>query len=424
MDTKDRIQDDEIYIKILQNAFELFYGKDTVALSFMNEEPERKLTQDANSMIVEIRDDASKISRDIRCTFMYECPRLFVSFLLESFENELLTNNIGNFTTKDIRNLGKKIYRNACRYFEMYMRNSFYINSEDIIEVSASYYEGAGVDGYICFFLDTEDELLLNLDDHERSPKISFCGANVKKIRKMIEITNSSISEEPFELAFVFDGEWWLDGFTNCVSKDKHRIRICFIKHMVWDMYWDLERVVRYSCGRYINPETNCKDIFEKKIEKLIGDKSNDVWELVDAAIGQRHGTTLVIICEESKTVIEEVESLLEGSSGTLLSQEAGVDVLKPEYVSRLTAVDGALLIDHKGRGYGFGMIFAAPGDKRIKRDPGRGARFNSAKLYIADLAYRKNGEIKALAVIVSEDGMVDFYSTADAREEGAGNAD
>lgn len=178
-----------------------------------------------------------------------------------------------------------------------------------------------------------------------------------------------------------------------------------------------VKKILRYNCGRYVSPVTNYKAIFEKKIIKLI-EKSNDkLWNLVSAAIGQKHGTTLVIICEKKEVVKNKVEELVKCSSGTLLNIES----LKPEYVSRLTAIDGALIIDSEGNGYGYGMILAFKGNEKIKRDPGRGARFNSAKLYIAD---QLNCGIKAMAIIVSEDGMVHFYSTNDAEKEGTENAD
>lgn len=116
-------------------------------------------------------------------------------------------------------------------------------------------------------------------------------------------------------------------------------------------------------------------------------------------------------MCEDEDTVRSEVSRLLEVSSGTMMKST----VLTDEYVSRLTTVDGALIIDHKGRGYGYGMILTSRGSSKVKRDSGRGARFNSAKLYIADQL--ESGK-KAIAVIVSADGMVSFYSTDDATKE------
>lgn len=98
-------------------------------------------------------------------------------------------------------------------------------------------------------------------------------------------------------------------------------------------------------------------------------------------------------------------------SSGTMLEPM----ILEEEYVSRMSTIDGALIIDHEGRGYGYGMILTSQGNSKVKRDSGRGARYNSAKLYIAD---QLENEKKAVAVIVSEDGMVDFYSTDDAAKE------
>ena len=419
MSTKASEQDIEIkIIKVLQSAFDCFYGKSNVKVSFEEKE------QGAGTVkpgVLKIIDEALKIEKKLELKFEYEYPRFFTTFLLESFEEELSENNMGNLKEVEIEDFGKSIYYGACNLFERYMRDFFHLHMEDITGISSFYYEGAVAEGTMCFFIAPGDELLIELADNKYSMKIPFCGANIKKIRKMLEITKSEGRQNLFALAFSFDGEWKLDGFADCISNNVHWIRIDFIKHMVWDMYWGSERIIRYSCGRYIDPETTYEDIFEKKLSSLCDGDGSKLWGLVNAAIGQKHGTTLVIICEENKIVRKEIERLLKGSIGTMLSTRKDVNVLKPEYVSGLTTVDGALILDHKGRAYGYGMIFASKGIKRIKRDSGRGARFNSAKFYIADLAQRGK---KAIAVIVSEDGMVNFYSTEDANEEGAGNAD
>lgn len=412
MDTKEDRQNDS-YIELLQNAFGYFYGNDNV--NFRREEEKDSVDsvmQESTTFLV--KDEASKNDERIKVSYVHR-SELFDSFLFESFQDSLYRNNILNPT--ETENFGRRIYQKACMLFEEYMRDYFHIFIEDIIEISATYYEGLEVEGNICFFLDTEDELTLKIDENQFSEKCSFSGVNIKKIRKMLEITKGKISENSFGLVFVFDEKWWFKGFMGCIPKDKHLIYISFVRHMVWDMYWGSKKILRYNCGRYISPVTNYKTIFEKKIIKLI-EKSNDkLWDLVSAAIEQKHGTTLVIICEKKEIVKNKVEELVKCSSGTMLNIES----LKPEYVSRLTAIDGALIIDSEGNGYGYGMILVFKGNEKIKRDPGRGARFNSAKLYIAD---QLNCGIKAMAVIVSEDGMVHFYSTNDAEKEGTEDAD
>lgn len=412
MDTKE-VRQNDVYVKFLQNAFGYFYGKDNV--NFRREEEKDNIDsvmQESMSFLV--KDRASKNDERIKVSFVHR-SELFDSFLFESFQDNLYRNNILNST--EVENFGRRIYQKACLLFEEYMKVYFHIFIEDIIEISATYYEGSEVEGNICFFLDAEDELTLKLDENQFSEKCSFSGTNIKKIRKMLEITKGKISENSFGLVFSFYEKWWFRGFVDGIPKDKHLIYFSFVRHMVWDMYWGSKKILRYNCGRYVSPVTNYKAIFEKKIIKLI-EKSNDkLWNLVSAAIGQKHGTTLVIICEKKEVVKNKVEELVKCSSGTLLNIES----LKPEYVSRLTAIDGALIIDSEGNGYGYGMILAFKGNEKIKRDPGRGARFNSAKLYIAD---QLNCGIKAMAIIVSEDGMVHFYSTNDAEKEGTENAD
>ncbi len=418
MDTKENAQDERIYnyIKILQSAFGCFFGKGNVRFSFVEE---NLISDDAlkDEFIFELKDKASKSSKEIKCSFVQR-SKLFESFLFESYNDVISINNILNLTDTEVDNFGRKIYQKACLLFEKYIRDFFHIHIENIIEISSSYYEGIEADGSICFLLNTENQLLIELADNQDSMKISFCRTNIKKIRKMLEISSNKVLGTSFGLGFSYDNEWKLDGFINYIPENNHWIRFHFVKHMVWDLYWNAEPVIRYNCGEYINPEKNYKSIFQRKTKDLVGEYDYDkIWDLVDAAIMQKHGTTLIVICEEESIVEKQVANLLKVSSGTMLKPT----ILKAEYVRRLTAIDGALVIDHKGKGYGYGIILTSQGNSKIKRDSGRGARYNSAKLYIADLY--NSGKI-AMAVIVSEDGIVNFYSTNDAEEEGTEDED
>jgi len=76
-----------------------------------------------------------------------------------------------------------------------------------------------------------------------------------------------------------------------------------------------------------------------------------------------------------------------------------------------VTAIDGAVLLDPDAYCYSIGVILdgkAAPG----RGTSTRGARFNSAIRYVETSPY------PCLAIVVSEDGMVDVITKETLREE------
>ncbi len=414
MNTKESREEPNTYIKLFYSTFSHFYGKDNVNFSKADEDDALDIAL-PDCTIFKIMDKASKNTYTIKASFAHS-SKLFNSFLFKSIREHLFRNNISNLTDVETEALGNRIYQRACSLLGEYIRDYLHIHIEDITELSGTYYEHSESNGNICFFLTSKDALCLKLANCAFSDKVSFCGTNIRKIRKLLEITNGTSSKEPLGLAFAFDGEWWLKGFTNSIHQEQQLICFNFVKHMVWDMYWGTE-TLRYNCGKYISSKTNYKALFKKRIDGLARTEHDKIWPLVHAAIHQTQGTTLIIICEEREVIEDRVKELLKSSSGTMLDTVH----LDPQYVSRLTAIDGALIIDNEGNGYGYGMILPFKGSTTIKKDPGRGARFNSAKLYIADQSKRG---MKAMAVIVSEDGMVHFYSTDDAKEEEEKNAE
>ncbi len=77
---------------------------------------------------------------------------------------------------------------------------------------------------------------------------------------------------------------------------------------------------------------------------------------------------------------------------------------LNIELLRSITSIDGAIIIDLDGICYGIGIIL--DGDISVIENPSRGARYNSSIRYIET----RNNE--AVAIVVSDDGMVDIIST------------
>jgi hypothetical protein len=125
-----------------------------------------------------------------------------------------------------------------------------------------------------------------------------------------------------------------------------------------------------------------------ESIEKL--------WQLVEAAIEQKHGTMVVI----SDRAAEESKRL------AIQSTRIRPTILMPDLMKQITAIDGAVLINPNAECYAIGVILDGIVEEG-KGDPSRGARYNAAFKYLA-LAQKKSHS--CLIVTISEDGMVNIF--------------
>ena len=130
-----------------------------------------------------------------------------------------------------------------------------------------------------------------------------------------------------------------------------------------------------------------------KRIFLQISDQNLDrLWKIVDIATLQKHGALLIISSEA------ENESL------RLQSQSTRIEpiMLNDSLIINVTSIDGATLLDSKGICYSIGVILDGKATNKGKSE--RGARYNSAVRYV------ENNKKKCVAVIISEDGMIDLY--------------
>lgn len=155
-------------------------------------------------------------------------------------------------------------------------------------------------------------------------------------------------------------------------------------------------REVTYGHPRLPKERIDCLE-FRRHVERTFAQiGSADIgrlWGLVSAAAQQRHGTMVVVSSGA------EAEALRLSRQGISIEPTS----LTPGLMQRVTAIDGAVLIDPHDVCHAIGTILdgrAAEGG-----DPSRGARFNSAVRYVhsCDRPY--------LAIVVSEDGMIDLVS-------------
>ena len=228
---------------------------------------------------------------------------------------------------------------------------------------------------------------------------------NVKRIRKLLEV-----GQQGQCLLVCKDTEGWqVRGLYKTGDLCSHNITFRIMGHMVWNMEVDGKISVCYKCGEYTieNKEFELEKL-KKKYEETFGEDINkNVKEIFVEVMGQQHGAILIIIKKTStnKSAKAEVNRLIKDSTGI----EIEPCDMPENFTNSITSVDGALIIDECGRCYGFGMILDS--ETKLSGNPERGARYNSTRRYIKTC--KKNG-INAIGVVVSEDKMIDIFSTKD----------
>jgi hypothetical protein len=179
---------------------------------------------------------------------------------------------------------------------------------------------------------------------------------------------------------------------------DECVFEVAFLRGNTWEVSHDGRPLMRVVDGIPELPgEPLDRVAFETDARRVLGDAPEldiDVlWLAVEAARGQRHGTLLVV----STGAVAEARRLAAQSTPVHPAP------LTPSLVDSVSAIDGAILADLTGTCHAIGVILdglAAEGG-----DPGRGARFNSAHRYVTTA--RDQFGHRSLAVVVSEDGMV-----------------
>lgn len=175
---------------------------------------------------------------------------------------------------------------------------------------------------------------------------------------------------------------------------DEDAFLVDFVGHYTWEVRHAGTVLMRTA---YAIPRLPSVRITEEEVRNLLtrvfGQSTEldaaRIWDLVRGALEQKHGTLLVV----SEHAAEEAERL--AAQATPVKPISLSDAL----IRRVTGIDGAVLVDVTGRCHAIGVIL--DGVAVPDGDPARGARFNSAKRYVA------NATAKTVALVVSEDGHV-----------------
>lgn len=138
------------------------------------------------------------------------------------------------------------------------------------------------------------------------------------------------------------------------------------------------------------------RDVFDDLLKRTFidipDDDLNRLWKIVNIATSQKHGTLLIISSEA------EFEAMRLQNQSTKIEPVTLDDSL----VRNVTSIDGATILDSKGICHSIGVILDGTATNKGRSE--RGARYNSAVRYV------ENNKKKCVAVIISEDGMINLY--------------
>lgn len=215
----------------------------------------------------------------------------------------------------------------------------------------------------------------------------------------------SSTSWARKTLQMASDDHWLISNGQNILGLGRARpdydvtredlFLIDFIGHYTWDLRHADRTLMRtrYAVPGLPKPRLD-KDRFRSNLRRVIPAVSDagatDIWQLVEAASRQKHGTLVVV----SAGAAQEAERLQ--NQATRIKPMTLTDAL----VAQVSRIDGAILVDQGGCCHAIGVIL--DGAATEEGTPARGARYNSA------IRYRRAATFPTVAVVISEDGQID----------------
>ncbi len=335
-------------------------------------------------------------------------------------KNELFTNTLSHFyseTDKILKSSLKNInvsmfssntnFKHPCLILMSKELRSFVDETmcvlifEYLNQIANLKYEGAESVGSILFINSLYADVIVKF---QRPVNIT----ETKYIRKLLETTTNTLSlifsgdkiigigkakdginSKYSKVEFVKSNKWHFIGSSFSMEKDKKNNKY---KHILFEVENAIPKVFQKPIS---------KDIFTNLLHKKFEGrdaKTDLLFELIEEASSQKHGTTIVILKNEK--AVSEVERLSKKSTPIANKRQLTKDMVKP-----LTSIDGALILDLDGVCHAIGTILDGITDNNVKSDPERGSRYNSSVLY------QYNHSEDCVVVVISEDGYIDVIS-------------
>ncbi|UYZ62955.1 DNA integrity scanning protein DisA nucleotide-binding domain protein [Hymenobacter weizhouensis] len=222
-----------------------------------------------------------------------------------------------------------------------------------------------------------------------------------RAVRKLLEMTTQDVS-------LLADGENVYALGRQVGQYDASRedlFVINFVTHYAWEFQHGGQVLMRAHYGQPSLPRTRLnRTRFRKDLRQTFQltdpAKVERLWDVVVEASRQKHGTLLVIT----------TEALAEADRLKLQCTLIEPVPLTPLITRLVTAIDGAVLLDPDSYCYSIGVIL--DGKASGHGTSTRGARYNSAIRYVDSSPY------PCMAIVVSEDGLVDVITKESLREE------
>lgn len=267
-------------------------------------------------------------------------------------------------------------------------------NMNDLLEgiwdhtnlLSTLRYEGSRNNGSILFTMDKEPTLLLTLE--KPVPM-----AHYRQIRKLLQISYK-------EHNLIIDSNYMAIGY-GYIDGDDPIYRLDFLDHLSWKLYYGSEEFL--SCLNLIpllpTASNNIAMLREKLSETFDGTDFDKelLTQIIEEAKYQKKGTMIVI----SPKAQEEAKRLRTSSLSIEPIQFSTFQIKK------VTAIDGAIILDTKGYCHSIGCIL--DGYSNDNGDSSRGARYNSAIRYLNS---QKEANTACLIAVISEDRYIDILTT------------
>lgn len=212
-----------------------------------------------------------------------------------------------------------------------------------------------------------------------------------RAVRKLIEATSQRMS-------LISDGVHLLglgvpEGIYDGAAEDLFEIR--FSKHHCWELLHLDNVMMRVVAGHPSLPRPSStrpqlREVIERTFRGVEGEDVERSCDLVEYAVGLNRGCMLVFVADARE------------EAGRLGGQAVEIQPLRAtnEFIEIATAIDGAILLDSRCDCHAFGVIL--DGHASDRGDRSRGSRYNSA------VRYQQSSKQPCVAVVVSEDGMVD----------------
>ncbi len=222
-----------------------------------------------------------------------------------------------------------------------------------------------------------------------------------RAVRKLLEMTTADVS-------LLADGEnvYALGRPVGHYDPSREDLFIInFVTHYAWEFQHDGKVLMRTTYGNPTLPRARLnRSQFRKDLRRTFeltdSTKVERLWDVVLEASRQKHGTLVVVT----------TEALAEADRLKLQCTLIEPVPLTPLITRLVTSIDGAVLVDPDSYCYSIGVILDGKATGRGTNT--RGARYNSAIRYVQSSPY------PCMAIVVSEDGMVDVITKESLAEE------